>query len=64
MSNEDRIAELEIRIAFQGKLVAQLDEVVREFADRVELLESKFEELRQSTDPPPVGPAHDPPPHY
>ncbi len=64
MSNEARIAELEARLAFQDQLCAQLDEVVREFAERVESLELQVRELKQSTGALPVGPAHDPPPHY
>jgi uncharacterized coiled-coil protein SlyX len=35
----DRITDLEVRIAFQDQTVAALDEVVRQFAVRVEALE-------------------------
>lgn len=64
MSHEARIAELEIRAAFHEKLYTQLDEVVREFAERVQGLELQLSALKQSAEAPPVGPAHDPPPHY
>ena len=61
---DQRIIDLEVRIAFQEKLIAQLDDVLREFATRVEGLEWQLSELRNSVDAPPSGPANDPPPHY
>lgn len=64
MSLEKRIVDLEVRAAFQEKLIAQLDEVLREFADRVERLEAQLVELKQSVDAPEVGPADERPPHY
>ena len=64
MSLEKRIVDLEVRAAFQDKLIADLDEVLSEFALRVENLERQLQELRESADAPPSGPANDPPPHY
>ena len=64
-SARERITELEIRIAYQDRLLANLDLVVREFAGRVEALEREMRTLRvdlgsgQET-----GPADEPPPHY
>ena len=61
----ERIMELEIRIAYQDRLLATLDGVVREFAGRVEALEQEMRALRlalgsgQET-----GSADEPPPHY
>ena len=64
-TTEERIAELEIRLTFQTDLCKQLDEVVREFAERVERLELKLEKLKEETrDQEPIGPHLDPPPHY
>ena len=64
-SADERILELEIRIAYQDRLLSTLDEVVREFAGRVESVERELATLRQSmgggAD---TGPANEPPPHY
>ncbi|MFT5432891.1 MAG: putative coiled-coil protein SlyX [Myxococcota bacterium] len=63
MSIESRMIDLETRVAYQDQLIAQLDEVIREFAGRVEALERKAKEKDASTDAD-IGPANDPPPHY
>jgi SlyX protein len=60
---EERIVELEVRVAYQDKLLADLDEVVRSFAARVEALERKVKELEE-TSAPQAGPADETPPHY
>jgi len=65
VSAERKIIDLEIRIAHQDKLLAALDDVVRECSDRVRALEKQVVALREAgTSQPNVGPAHDPPPHY
>ena len=64
MSLEKRIVDLESRAAFQDKLIADLDEVAREFATRVEQLERELKDLRESSNAAPIGPPNDPPPHY
>ena len=63
----DPIVELEIRVAFQDKIISDLDEVVRAFAARVEQLERRIAALEERLDSAgelPVGPHDDPPPHY
>lgn len=60
---EDRIVELEVRLAYQDKLLSDLDEVVRSFAARVEALEREVRELKETTAAP-VGPPDETPPHY
>jgi SlyX protein len=65
MELEERIIELEMRIAHQDRTIADLDDVVREFADRVTALERVVEELRESTrGSDEIGPGDEPPPHY
>ena len=65
MSVERKIIDLEIRIAHQDKLLAALDDVVREYSDRVLVLERQVVSMREAgTGQPGVGPANDPPPHY
>jgi uncharacterized coiled-coil protein SlyX len=64
MSLEQRIVDLEIRAAYQDKLIGDLDDVLREFATRIENLESLLRDLRESANAAPIGPPDDPPPHY
>ena len=61
---EDRIIDLEIRIAHQDQVIQALDEVIRAFTARVDELERQVRALRGATGVLPVGPADDPPPHY
>lgn len=63
MPLEDKIIDLEIRIAYQDKLIESLDDVVREFSQRVERLERQVVALREGASSQ-VGPANEPPPHY
>ena len=62
----DPVVELEVRVAYQEKIIEDLDEVVRDFARRVEALERKVEELQErlAEDPAPVGDQDERPPHY
>lgn len=64
MSDNNQIIDLEVRVAYQERLIGQLDEVVRELATRMERVESELAELRDSTDPEPIGPHDERPPHY
>lgn len=60
---EERIVELEVRLAYQDKLIADLDEVLRSFVARLEMLEREVRELKQ-TAVTQVGPPDETPPHY
>lgn len=64
MSQEQRIVDLEVRAAFQDKLISDLDEVVREFSKRVENLERQLKDLKDTGNAEPIGPPNEPPPHY
>ena len=63
---EERVTELESRVAFQSKTIRDLDDVVRLFADRVERLEKRVSdlasELREGSAA--VDPVDEVPPHY
>lgn len=63
---EDRIIELEVRVAYQDKIIADLDEVLRAFTSKVEALQRELVELKHKLedDQPELGPADDAPPHY
>ena len=62
----ERLTDLEVRVAYQDRVIASLDDVVRLFAARVERLERELDELRAGAKSPatPLGPANEPPPHY
>lgn len=64
---DERIIELETRVAYQDKLLADLDEVVQVFAKRVETVEKKLrllEEKQKNAYQGEIEPHHSPPPHY
>ncbi len=61
---DERIIELEIRIAHQDQVIGALDDVVRAFTMRVENLERELSALRGAAGALPIGAADDPPPHY
>ena len=59
---EKRIDDLEALVAFQDRSISKLDEVLTQFAARVERLEATAKS--QEAQPPEVGEQCDPPPHY
>ncbi len=63
---DERIIELEVKIAYQDKIIADLDEVLRTFTTRVEELTRELAELKESikADQSAIGPANEKPPHY
>jgi uncharacterized coiled-coil protein SlyX len=62
----ERIEDQEVRLAFQDRLIRDLDALVREFGDRLDKLQREVEQLKQGIRSPetPLGPANEPPPHY
>ncbi len=63
---EERIIELETRVAYQEKLLCDLDEVVQAFAKRVEKVEQRLRNLKSTRleHPDEMEPHNTPPPHY
>jgi uncharacterized coiled-coil protein SlyX len=45
----DKIIDLEVRIAYQDRTIATLDEVVRELAGRLARLEAEVARLREKS---------------
>jgi SlyX protein len=62
----ERFTELEIKVAFQDKVIADLEALVRSFGVRVDELARELKELKDAVRSPevPMGPANEPPPHY
>jgi uncharacterized coiled-coil protein SlyX len=59
------LIDLEIKLAYQERLIGELDVLVRAFATRLESTERELRELKAAIAPPsPVGPQHELPPHY
>lgn len=64
MSTEESIVDLEVKVAFQERWIAELDEVVRALRDEIDELRSEVARLadQQAADGPPTP--HEKPPHY
>jgi len=62
----DPVIELQERVTYQDSVISDLDQVVRDFAARVELLERQLKTLQERVDElPEAGGTQDPPPpHY
>ena len=63
MELEKRIIEIETKIAYQDKLVDELNNVVYEQQLKIDVLEKKVLDLRKKNVDD-INPAHQPPPHY
>ena len=65
-SPDERIEDLEVKLAFQDKLIRELDALVRQFGDRLDDTQRELKQLKESIRSPerPTGPANEPPPHY
>ena len=61
----DQLIDLEVKLAYQDRLVRDLDQLVRELAVRLETTERELATIKQSL-PRDValGPAGEKPPHY
>jgi uncharacterized coiled-coil protein SlyX len=64
--DDDRLTDLEIKLAYQDQLIRELDALVRSFGDKLDSTVRELETLKQSLRSPEigVGPANDKPPHY
>ncbi|MBA3454664.1 MAG: SlyX family protein [Deltaproteobacteria bacterium] len=62
----EHLVDLEVKLAYQERLIRDLDALVREFGTRLDKTTRELEQLKQSvpTAEVPMGPANEPPPHY
>lgn len=62
----ERLEDLEVKVAFQDRLIRELDALVRTFGDRLDETQRELAQLKASLRSPenPMGPANEPPPHY
>jgi uncharacterized coiled-coil protein SlyX len=64
-ADAERWLDLDVKLAYQERLIHQLDALVREFGDRLDKAERELKELKQAVPPPvPLGAANEKPPHY
>ena len=65
MDAESR-TELEIKVAFQDKVIAEIDALVRVFGARLDELAREVKQLKDAiySSEGPLGPANERPPHY
>lgn len=64
MSDADRIVELEVRVAFQEKWIAELDEVVRSLRDQIDGLREDLATLTASLESQRGEVVDEKPPHW
>jgi uncharacterized coiled-coil protein SlyX len=64
--DDERIVELEIKLAYQDQRIRDLDALVRSFGDKLDQAEREISALKQALRSPetPAGPASEKPPHY
>ncbi len=60
MSSSD-LVDLEIKLAYQEKLIRELDALVRTFGDRLDEALREIKQLKAALEP---AKTNDPPPHY
>lgn len=62
----EHLVDLDVKLAYQERLIRDLDALVREFGGRLDKTQRDLEQLKQSirSGEVPLGPANDPPPHY
>lgn len=60
----NRTEELEIKVAYLEKSLVELDDVVREMADKIQALEREVAEIRDESMPSGNDLESEKPPHY
>jgi len=62
----EHLMDLEVKLAYQERLIRELDALVRDLAERVIASERAFSQLKQTvvSGEVPIGPAGERPPHY
>ena len=62
----ERFTDLEIKVAYQDKTIADLEALVRSLGVRLDEMARELAQLKQAIRSPetPMGPQNEPPPHY
>ena len=64
MSMEESIVDLEVKVAFQEKWIAELDDVVRALRDEIDELRGEVVRLTDQLAAAGTETPHEKPPHY
>jgi uncharacterized coiled-coil protein SlyX len=64
MDNDERMITLEVKVAFQDKLLADLDEVIRGMRDELDTLRRELQVVAGRLPPPEEPVVDEKPPHY
>jgi SlyX protein len=64
--DDERVMDLEIKLAYQERLIRELDALVRTFGAKLDETSRELKELKLGLKSPegPTGPANERPPHY
>jgi len=63
--DDERWLDLDVKLAYQERLIQQLDALVRELGSRLDQAERDLAQIKQAIPAPlPLGAANEPPPHY
>jgi len=62
----EQMIDMEVRLAYQDRLIRELDALVRTFGTRLDIAERELRQLRDAARSPelPKGPGNESPPHY
>lgn len=64
-TDAERWLDLDVKLAYQERLIRELDALVRELGARLDKAERELAQLKQAMPPPlPLGAIDEPPPHY
>ena len=64
-SDDERWLDIDVKLAYQERLIRELDALVRDFGTRLDKAERLLDQIRQALPSPvPLGAANEPPPHY
>jgi uncharacterized coiled-coil protein SlyX len=65
MDDDDKLIDLEVKLAYQERLIKELDTLVRGFADRLDVVERELREVKAAMrSPVSINEPNEPPPHY
>lgn len=61
---DDRLTDVEIKLAFAERRIDELDDVVRGMSENLDVLIKEVKRLRRQAEPSDAPPANEKPPHY